>query len=84
MQDGAENGLDRMDSLFVRVDELVKDRYRRRRRRFAPSLTSSSTRTTCAHAIKAAIPVSLDLLIPGDGLSAPRRPPIVRPRPTAR
>jgi hypothetical protein len=52
---GLESGLDRLDSVSVRVDELVKDPRPRRRRRFAPSLTSSSTRTIGSQAIKAAI-----------------------------
>src|SRR5580704_6160061 len=35
---------------------------RRRRRRFAPSLTRSSTRTTSIQAIKAATPIGVDVI----------------------
>src|SRR5580692_11205535 len=62
---GPESGLDRMDStLFVlAILSRIKDRPLARlrasltrygRRRFAPSLTRSSTRTTSIQAIKAA------------------------------
>jgi sulfopyruvate decarboxylase subunit alpha len=44
---------------------------RRRRRRFAPSLTSSSTRTTSIQAIKAAIPISEEYVHYGPGLTNP-------------
>jgi hypothetical protein len=54
MWHGLESGLDRMDSVLFVLKSLSRIEDRRRRRRFAPSLTSSSTRTTGSHAIKAA------------------------------
>jgi hypothetical protein len=55
MCEALESGLDRMDSTLFVLMILSRIEDRRRRRRFAPSLTKSSTRTTGIHAIKAAI-----------------------------
>jgi hypothetical protein len=63
MQDGPESGLDRMDSTLFVLAILSRIEDRRRRRRFAPSLTRLPTRTTSIHAIKAAIPIGLDVSI---------------------
>ncbi len=49
-----ESGLDRLDGILFVLMILSRIEDRRRRRRFAPSLTRSSTRTTSIQAIKAA------------------------------
>jgi hypothetical protein len=51
---GGESGLDRLESTLFALMILSRIADRRRRRRFAPSLTRSSTRTTSIQAIKAA------------------------------
>jgi hypothetical protein len=53
--EGRESGLDRMDGILFALVILSRIEDRRRRRRVAPSLTRSPTRTTSIHAIKAAI-----------------------------
>jgi hypothetical protein len=54
MSNGGESGLDRLDSTLFVLVILSRIEDRRRRRRFAPSLTRSPTRTTSIQAIKAA------------------------------
>jgi hypothetical protein len=64
MSHGLESGLDRMDGILFALMILSRIEDRRRRRRFAPSLTKSSTRTTSIHAIKAALRSVANVLIP--------------------
>src|SRR5580700_4571934 len=59
---GPESGLDRMDSTLFVLAFLSRIEDRRRRRRFAPSLTRMPTRTTSIHAIKAATSISLNCI----------------------
>src|SRR5580704_11856343 len=74
VSEGPESGLDRMDSTLFALMILsrIVDRPLARlrasltrygRRRFAPSLTRSSTRTTSIQAIKAAISISATISI---------------------
>jgi hypothetical protein len=51
-----------MDSTLFVLAILSRIKDRRRRRRFAPSLTRLPTRTTDVHAIKAAIRSVIDLV----------------------
>jgi hypothetical protein len=53
-------GLDRLDAELFVLMILSRIIDRRRRRRFAPSLTRSSTRTKSVQAIKAAVRVVAD------------------------
>jgi hypothetical protein len=53
-----------MDSTLFALAILSRIEDRRRRRRFAPSLTRSPTRTTSIHAIKAATPISQNNIDP--------------------
>jgi hypothetical protein len=80
MQEGPENGLDRLDSTLFALMILsrIEDRRRRRRRSasktrvtalMAPSLTRSLTRITNIQAIKAASPISFFTPQPGFPLS---------------
>jgi hypothetical protein len=55
---GPESGLDRLDSTLFVLAILSRIADRRRRRRFAPSVTRLPTRTTSIQAIKAATPIS--------------------------
>jgi hypothetical protein len=53
--EGPESGLDRLDSVSVRVDELVKDGAKRRRLRRSTILDKFiNTNRNAVHAIKAA------------------------------
>ena len=72
-----------MDSTLFVLMILSRINDRRRRRRFAPSLTRSSARTTGIHAIKAALRSVIDLMrrldqTPAIGLSPSRNPHLAR------